>query len=104
VWSCQQISSSVLEPADERAGGCLQRLDQFAVSVFPPPVCGVWTRVTRCVNVHLYVYIDSQLQVCVSLYVCICECICVCMPTLRVVDQLGIIVHLLASVCCAVGR
>jgi len=36
---CQQGTFSAIEPADERAGGRLQRLDQLAVSVSPPPVC-----------------------------------------------------------------
>ena len=36
---CSQVPCSVREPADERAGGRLQRLDQLGVSVSPPPVC-----------------------------------------------------------------
>ena len=41
---CPQGTLSEREPADERAGGRLQRLDQLAVSVCPPPVCAVWKR------------------------------------------------------------
>ena len=58
--SCPQVPVSELEPADERAGGRLQRLDQLAVSVSLPPVCAGW------------------MCVCVCESVCVCVCVCVC--------------------------
>ena len=47
---CPQDPFSVREPADEHAGGRLQRLEQLAVSVSPPPVCGV----CRCITLYPY--------------------------------------------------
>ena len=73
---CLQWPLSALEPADERAGGRLQRLDQLAVSVSPPPVCGMWRNllvhvqcVFRCIFICMCVYM--YICVYVNVYVCV---------------------------------
>ena len=84
---CPQGPCSVRKPADERAGGRLQRLDQLGVSVYLPSLCAVlWgdDGVCMCVCVRVCVIVC----VCVCLYVCVrmcacvyvrvCVCVCVC--------------------------
>jgi len=70
--SCPQVPFSDLEPADERAGGYLQRLNQLAVSVSPPPVCAGWRGEITSVCTHICVY------QCVFICICVCVCICLC--------------------------
>ena len=76
---CPQVPLSVLEPADERAGGRLQRLDQLGVSVCPPPVCAGWRGKCGQRNLHVYVHIYMciwiHVNVCVGVqYLCVCLC------------------------------
>ena len=68
--SCPQVPLSVRQPADERAGGRLQRLDQLAVSVCLPYVCSVWRRKTTCVCTHISEY--RCIFICKFVRVCIC--------------------------------
>jgi len=72
---CPQDPLSGREPADERAGGRLQRLDQLAVSVSPCSVCAGWRWKLR-VFAHIYVFTDAYLYV---MYIFISICVCVYM-------------------------
>ena len=75
---CPQVPLSVQEPADERAGGRLQRLDQLAVSVCPPPVCVVGRACNYknffiaysilFIHIHTYIYIYIYSYSCIYIY------------------------------------
>jgi len=67
---CPQVPFSEREPADERAGGRLQRLDQLGVSVSLPPVRAVWRRKTRCACTHICEYRCT--------FICKFVCVCIC--------------------------
>ena len=73
--SCPQVPFSGREPADERAGGRLQQLDQLGVSVSPPPVCALWRRKTTCVCTHIcvhgcvYIYTYMYINIHVYIYI-----------------------------------
>jgi len=88
---CPQVPLSVPQPADEFAGGRLQRLDQLAVSVSSPPVYAVFSSYLRA-YVHSYVFINAYLyvRVCVFVFVCVFMCvrvcICVCVHEIYVVS------------------
>jgi len=95
--SCPQGPLSVLEPADERAGGRLQRLDQLGVSVSPPPVCAWWRKKTTCVCTHMCVYRCMFICICV---VYLCVRVCMCVP-LKSSCQLGVNISCsLCVLCC----
>ena len=96
--SCPQVSVPILEPADERAGGRLQRLDQLAVSVSPPLVCvgaegnlrvNVHVRACiqykhiynyTCIYIHIYIHICiySYSYIYIDIHVCKCTCVLIC--------------------------
>jgi len=71
---------SVHQPADERAGGRLQRLDQLAVSVFPLPVwsacvylwvlCDFFIDTFLCIYICIYIYM--YISIYISIYVILC--------------------------------
>ena len=96
---CPQVPCSFPQPADEFAGGRLQRLDQLAVSVSSPPVYAVWrgkfTSYLRA-YVHSYVFINAYLYVrfCVFVFVCVFMCMCMCVAAHSLADQLGVTVYL----------
>jgi len=74
--SCPQVSVPILEPADERAGGRLQRLDQLAVSVSPPLACvgaegnlRVNVHVRACIqSIHIYNYTCIYIHIYIHIY------------------------------------
>ena len=72
---CPQDPSSVLESGDECAGGRLQRLDQLAVSVSPPPVCvgGVCVCLCACACERLCELVRVCVRVSVDVCICVCE-------------------------------
>ena len=83
ISACPQVPVSVLEPADERAGGRLQQLDQLAVSVSPPPVCAVWRWVALCVCVHRFMCIYTCILKCKCVFVHVCVyAVAVCLTSL----------------------
>jgi len=88
-----QGTLSVREPADERAGGRLQRLEQLAVSVSPYYVCARWRWKLR-VFAHIYVFTDAYLYVCKYSYLYVCACIWVRVPAHSLQDQVTISVFL----------
>jgi len=68
---CPQGTLAAIEPADERAGGRFQRLDQLGVSVSPAPVCAVWRRKTTCACTHMcWKTTCACTHMCLYTYIC----------------------------------
>jgi len=80
---CPQGTLSVREPADERAGGRPQRLDQLAVRVSPPIYIYTYIHIyisiytySPPIYIDIYMYIHTYTYIHTYPYIHICNIVC----------------------------